>query len=522
MKYISATTRFLKTKKGMAVAAIIIIGIIWFAMSRPHATIYQLFTVQRGTLMEVVSVTGNVTSTQDTNLAFENGGAIAAVYKLEGDHVVAGDVIAKLDTQDLDAQLAEAEANVDAQNATLKKLQAGPTLENIAVSQTALNTAAQTLQNSYMSVPNVITSAYTNANDAVRNQLSVFFTNAETNNPQLTFPLSDSQIANNIIFERAKASSELNAWQAEEQNITSATPSSTLDIMLQNALAHLSVVKTLLTTALNAIINATNITPTTATAYKTDVTNGLDEINTSIGNVNGLTQSIASEKASVAQAQAALNLTLAGTTQEDIDAQAAQVEQANANVQAIQVKINKASLIAPLGGIITTQDAKVGEIASPGIPVVSLLADHGLEIDANIAEADIGKVNVGDPASMTLDAFQGETFSGKVTYIDPSETLIEGVPTYKTVFQFVNLDPGMKTGMTANIDITTAVHDNVLYVPQRTVTTNADGTRNVEVYHGAKQPLETRAVTVGIRDTNGNIEITSGLTSGESVVRPSE
>jgi multidrug efflux pump subunit AcrA (membrane-fusion protein) len=90
------------------------------------------------------------------------------------------------------------------------------------------------------------------------------------------------------------------------------------------------------------------------------------------------------------------------------------------------------------------------------------------------------------------------------------------------VFQFVNLDPGMKTGMTANIDITTAVHDNVLYVPQRTVTTNADGTRNVEVYHGAKQPLETRAVTVGIRDTNGNIEITSGLTSGESVVRPSE
>jgi HlyD family secretion protein len=506
----------------MAIAAIVVIGIIWFAVSRPHATTYQLFTAKRGTLAEIVSITGNVTSTKDADLAFENGGTIAAVYKNEGDHVVAGNVIAKLDTQDLEAQLAEAQANVDAQNATLKKLQAGPTPENIAVSQTALNTAAQMLQNSYASVPNAIASAYTSANDAVRNQLSTFFTNAEANNPQLTFPVSNSQLVNNIVSERAESSVELNEWQTEEQGITSATPSSTLDALLQNTLAHLSIVKTLLTNALNAIVNSTNITNTTATAYKTDITNGLDEVNTSIGNVNTISQSIASEKASVAQAQAALNLTLAGATTEDIDAQAAQVEQAKASAQTIQVKIDKASLIAPLSGIVTTQNAKVGEIASPGIPIVSLLADNGLEIYADIAEADIGKVNIGDPTSMTLDAFQGKTFSGKVTYVNPGETLIEGVPTYKTMFQFDNLDPGTKTGMTANIDITTAVHDNVLFVPQRAVTTNADGSRTVEIYHGAKQPLTTQAVTVGIRDTNGNIEIVSGLSEGDTVARTSQ
>lgn len=513
---------FLKTKKGMAITAVVVIGIIWFMASRPHAASYQLFTVQRGTLTEIVSVTGNVTSTRDTDLSFENGGTIAAVYKHEGDHVVAGDVIARLDTQDLAAQLAEAQANVDAQNAALEKLRVGATPENVAVSQTALNTAAQAFQNSYMSVPNAITSAYSSANDAVRNQLSAFFTNAETNNPQLTFTLSNSQTMNDISLERAQSSAELNTWQTEEQSITSATPSSTLDMMLQNALAHLSVVKTLLTTALNAAVNATNITATTATAYKTDVTSGLEEADTSIGNINSLAQSIASEKASVAQAQAALNLTLAGATQEDIDAQVAQVEQAQANARSIQVKINKASLIAPLSAIITMQDAKVGEIARSGVPVVSLLADNGLEIDADIAEADIGKVNVGDPASMTLDAFQGKTFSGKVTYINPGESLIEGVPTYKTVFQFDNLDPGAKTGMTANIDITTAVHDNVLFVPQRAVTTNADGTRNVEIYHGVKQPLEMRGVTVGIRDMNGNIEVMSGLAEGETVARLSQ
>lgn len=514
--------KFLKTKKGIAVIVVIAIGIIWFVASRPRAATYQLFTVQRGTLTEIVNVTGNVTSTLNTNLAFENGGTIATVYKKEGSHVTLSEVIAKLDTQGLEAQLAEANANVDAKNATLKKLQAGPTPENVAVSQTALYTAAQTLKNSYANVPNTITSAYTSANDAVRNQLSAFFTSAETNSPALTFSLGSSQITNNIIYERVKSSIELNLWQTEEQNITSATPSSTLDVMLQNALSHLSIIKTLLTVSLNAIVNAANLAATTATTYNTNITAGLNEVNTSIGNINTLAQNIASEKASLAQAQAALNLTLAGSTKEDIDAQAAQVGQAQANAQAIQVKINKSSLIAPLSGTVTKQNAKAGEIASAGIAVVSLLADHGLEINANIAEADIGKVNIGDAVSMTLDAFQGKIFSGSVAYINPGATLIEGVPTYKTTFKFDKLDPGTKTGMTANIDITTAVHDNVLFVSQRAVTTGVSGKRSVDIYHDAGKPLETRLVTVGIRDISGNIEITSGLQEGEIVARPQQ
>ena len=103
-----------------------------------------------------------MTTTRSVALAFENGGTIAAVYYNEGDHVNAGAVIAKLDTQNLEAQLAQAQATVDSQTATLKNLQAGPTPQNIAVSQTALSTAEQSLANSYASVPNTI-SALTQA-----------------------------------------------------------------------------------------------------------------------------------------------------------------------------------------------------------------------------------------------------------------------------------------------------------------------------------------------------------------------
>jgi HlyD family secretion protein len=505
---------FFKSIWGIAII-IVVIGGIWFLVARSHKASYQFVTVKRGVITEVVSVTGNVITTRSVDLAFENGGAIAAVYYNEGDHVNARDVIAKLDTQDLEAQLAQAQANVDAETATLRKLRAGPTPQNIAVSQTALASAEQTLGNSYISVPNTIAGAYANANDAVRNQLAAFFTNAETNSPQLTFPISDSQIANDIIFERIKASVELNAWQAEEQKITSVTPSSTLDTMLQNALTHLSVAKTLLTTALNAIVNTTNIAPVTATAYKTDVTNGEGEVNTSIGNINTVAQNIASEKASVAQAQAALNLTLAGVTQEDIDAQAAQVEQAKANMQSIQVKIDKATLTAPMSGVVTVQNAKTGEIASPGVPVVSLIAENALEVDADVPEIDIGKIAIGNPVSMTFDAFPNETFTGKVFHINPAQTVVSGVVDYLVKTSFDKIDPRMKSGLTANLDIQTQTKKDVLILPQYAILQNDSGIFIKTLIRGA---VVQTPVTLGISDQSGNVEITSGATEGEQVI----
>ena len=293
---------FLKTKTGI-VLIIIAIGGIWFSASRSHQTTYQFVTVDRGSITETVSVTGNVTTTRSVDLAFENGGTITAVSYREGDHVNAGTAIARLDTQDLKAQLAEAQANVDSETATLKNMEAGPTPQSVAVSETAVASAEQTLENSYGNVPNTIAGAYANMNDAVRTQLATFFTNAETTNPELTFAVSDSEIINNVTFDRAEASVELNTWQNEDHAITETSASSTLDTALQNALAHLAVAKTLLTTTLNAIVNATNnMSATTAATYKADVTTGMNEVNTAIGNVNALAQNIASEKASVAQA----------------------------------------------------------------------------------------------------------------------------------------------------------------------------------------------------------------------------
>ncbi len=488
---------------------------LWFA---PKSKTYDLATVKRGTLTQIVSVTGNTVPIHDVDLAFQTGGTVAVVNADVGAAVNAGDVIARLDSSDLAAQLAEARANADAQTAKLKSLQAGSRPEDIAAAQASLNKAKQDLANMYSNIPSTLLDGYAKANDAVRNQISPFFYNAETPNPQLTFNVNDSQVLNDIVSQRVQASGVLNQWQSELSMISASSPTSTLEASLQNGVAHLGVVANLLTTAGQALLEQSNLSASTLATYKNDLATALTEINGANTGVSGAAQSIASQKLTIAGLQASLNKTVAGPTAEDIAAQQAQVEQAQAAVQAIQAQLAKASLVAPVAGTITKQDAKVGEIASPGVVLVSIISNQGLEVDANIAEADIGKVSIGNNASMTLDAFQGRTFTGNVTYIDPGETVVEGVPTYKTKFMF-DLTPDVKPGMTANIDITTATHTNVLSVPQRAVITDADGNRTVQVYHGNGQPLEKRSVTVGIRDTNGNIEITSGLNEGDQVLR---
>ena len=92
--------------------------------------------------------------------------------------------------------------------------------------------------------------------------------------------------------------------------------------------------------------------------------------------------------------------------------------------------------------------------------MVSLIADNSLEVDADVPEIDIGKISTGDTVSMTLDAFPGETFTGKVFYIDPAETILSGVVDYLVKVSFDKNDPRVKSGLTANLDITTETENN--------------------------------------------------------------
>lgn len=505
------------------IVLVIIIGIV-----RRGSGAYQFVTVTRGTIIEQVDVTGNTTPVQNLNLAFQSGGTIAAVYKNAGDGVAAGQAVAQLDTSALQAQLAQAQASVDAAQATLANLKAGSTPQAIAVSQAALATAQQSLTNEYAGVEDAVASALAKSNDAVRNQLASLFTNPESNNPQLTFNVSDNQVLNNAQFERLQSSQELNTW-LNELNALRANPGaatggaiSTLNAALVNASNHLNVIEQLLETVSTALVDATSLSASTAATYKTDVANAVTEVQTAAASISGTQQSIASENAAVAQAQASLNQTLAGSTPQAIAAQQASVEQAQANEQSVRVNIANATLVSPINGVVTVQNAKVGQIAVAGQTITTVISQNNLEVDAYVPETDIGKVAVGNEVSMTFDAFPGQTFAGKVFYIDPAQTVISGVVEYLVKVSFDTSDAttaanvgNVKSGLTANLTIDTQTDANALILPQYAIIQNVSGTF-VEVLQGGT-PAQI-PVTLGIRDQEGNVEVASGVTEGQQVV----
>ena len=233
-------------------------------------------------------------------------------------------------------------------------------------------------------------------------------------------------------------------------------------------------------------------------------------MNTAINNVSGAASSL-----KIAESE--LSKDLAGSTEQEILVQEASVEKARASVNNTRAQISKTVITSPIKGVVTKQDAKVGEIVSASSPVVSVISDASFQVEANLPEADVSKVKVNDLAKLTLDAYGNDVvFEAKVIAIDPAETVIEGVSTYKITFEFQREDERIKSGLTANIDILAEKKEGVIAIPQRAVSTE-NGAKIVRVEREDGRVDEIK-VELGLFGSDGRVEILSGLEEGMKVI----
>lgn len=229
----------------------------------------------------------------------------------------------------------------------------------------------------------------------------------------------------------------------------------------------------------------------------------------------------------VSLAQARLRSVAAPARSQDLSLAEAQVSQAQASLANIEKQLTDSVLLAPLDGTITEVNYQPGEqFGSSGQAMIRMLADGNFEIEVDISESDINKIKTGNEATVTLDALSEETvFSARVSFIEPAQTLIQGVVYYKVKLQLVDLFElqenltnsgiGLKAGMTANVVIITDSRENVLQVPARAVI-EQDNKRIVRVLSNGQ--VNEVPVTLGLRGDEGLVEITSGLKDGDEVV----
>ncbi len=505
-------------KKPISIISIIVIlGLAaggYFYFGREANPEFDVAIAKRSDLIQEVSVTGRVKPTRSVELAFEKSGKVSAVYADIGKQVSAGQILVVLENSELAAQLLQAEADVKIQEAKLNELRRGTRQEEIQVQEVKVENAKVALEDAKTNLIDKIRDAYTKSDDGVRNKVDQFFSNPRSSSPQINISGFNKEME--VEWQRVLIEFLLNSWQ---NSLIGLSASGDLDTRLKEAKSNLEEVRdflNLVASSVNALTVNANLSQTTIDTYKSDVSTGRTNLNTAIVNLSAAEENYRSAKSSLTLAENELFLKKAGTIEEQIAAQEAQVEKAKANVENYRAQISKTILRAPISGMVTKQDAKVGEIVSANTPIVSLISASQFEIEANMPEADIAKVKLGNTAKVTLDAYGNDiSFNVKVTAIDPAETIIDGVATYKTTFQFTDKDERVKSGMTANIDISTEKREGVIVIPQRAVITK-NGDKIVRLLEG-ETPKEVKVKT-GLRGSDGNIEIIEGINEGDRVI----
>jgi len=492
-------------------------GTYYYQLKHKPVSPFQTTVVQRGDILEDVSVTGRVNSEAMVDLAFERGGAVITDPLPVGTHVESGQVLATLNTNELDALRAQVKANIIFEQANLRELQKGSRPEDIAVSQAELGSAESAKVDSIRNIENQTEVAFTISDDAIHNTADQLFRNPRTSNPELTLTITDGKLAIALPQERVQIEKTLTTWSAEvKQGAASDTDRFIVDT--ESALGEIKSFMDLLAQGVNNLLPNSNTPQTTIDAWKVDISTARTQLNTALSNLRTAKASYRAAGEAVEVAHRALLLKTAGPTKESLDAQIAKISAAKANLANYDAQIATMSLRAPFSGVVSKQQTKRGALVSLGVPVISLISDGKWKIEANVPEADVAKIHLNDQAQITLDAYGSNTFfPATVAKIDPVETIIEGVSTYNVTLHFTEDDTRIRSGMTANITINTQKHTNVLMIPARAVNTEG-GRSTVRIPSTDGLTANDQVVTTGLRGSNGMIEITSGLTEGATVV----
>ncbi|MCS6816557.1 MAG: efflux RND transporter periplasmic adaptor subunit [Acidobacteriota bacterium] len=352
----------LLTKKRIVILSLVLVvvvgGILSMTVFRQRAAASEFFTatVDRGPVRNVVNATGTVQAVVTVQVGSQVSGQIQALYADFNSVVKRGQLLAKIDPRNFEAQLENARANLAAAEARVRTVEAELNTQraNLAAAEANLEAARVAMENA-----NLILRRYTE--------------------------LAQGGVLSQNDYDTAKA----NADSARAR--------------YNQALAAVQQVR--------AQIRAT--------------------------------------EAQLEQAKA-------------------QVEQARAEVNRAQVNLEYTNIYSPVDGVVISRNVDVGQTVAASLqaPTLFVIANDltKMQVQANVDEADIGKISEAVDVRFTVDAYPNDTFVGRIQEIRLNPQTVQNVVTYSVIIAVDNPDLKLKPGMTANITITVDQRENVLRV----------------------------------------------------------
>jgi RND family efflux transporter MFP subunit len=196
----------------------------------------------------------------------------------------------------------------------------------------------------------------------------------------------------------------------------------------------------------------------------------------------------------------------------------AAVAEARANLDYANTQVGEARIVAPINGVVAQIGIREGETVMVGpnaTAILTLMDLQKLEVWAYVDETDIGRVQIGQKARFSVDAYPGQEFEGQLSAIYPKPEIRDNVVNYVAVVRFASPErETLRPEMTANLKISLGAREHVLAVPRRAVRRES-GRAFVLCPQAGK--AARRFVTTGSRD-EVNWEILDGVREGERVL----
>ena len=496
--------KILKNKWFISVFIIIVL-LIAFSIFKANSKTYKWITASTHNLKEEVSVTGKVAPIQKSDLSFGKSGIVSNIWFKVGDTIKAQDVIASLNDSD-------DRSSYMAYQASYQNTAKGLTNFEAKYEKDKLETSKANYESTLRSAIVSARDSYTKAQSSFLNGIDQFFTNPQSVNPTINIRTQSSVETTNINGLKLLSNEAINSMRIDLEKYSSTSTALELITRAHKNIDKIKECMDLITSIVNNISPGNSgVDQTTIDGYASILNTALSSFNQAYTSITTAETNVKASKNALDEANSNYNVKLSGASKEALMEAKARADQANAILA-------KNKIVSPISGILTKSEPNIGEYVNAGQIVFSVISNDLFKIEANVPETDISKISIDNKARVTLDAYGDETiFDATVMSIDPAETIIEGVPTYKITLVFDKNDPRIRSGMTANIKITSRTKDSALSIPTSTIN-GTDGNKTVRKLTANKKSFETVKVTTGLKSSDGFVEILSGLNAGDFIV----
>ncbi len=442
----------------ITVIPVLIVGaLVYRALGSNSKPTYNTAKVERGMIVASVSASGQITPTNNVGVTTQATGIVKKIYVKEGDTVKAGDKLFEIDL-DQNGQLAKAKAWAAYLSAKseLDAAQQNKISSNKSIKQA--NIDLTTAQQNKLSLQQALEQAQADLAGAQ----NAF--NAVQNNPPDDLDRQQKALA----------------LQAAQDAVTLAQQKyNSADAAIDNAELGVTMANQAYSGTGDAIEKAQADVNSAWLSYQATLPTVVAPVDGKVGNLT-LT----------------VGMAITGSSAKD------------------SVSISNSSNSGSPSNVSTSGDNGSSGTSSSGQAVATIVSNSNPIATFNLSEIDVVKVRPGQRATITLDAFPGKTFTGKVLSVDRNGVTSSGVTTYPVTIQFDTSPDDILPNMAANVSIITDTKDNVLLIPSGVAQTVGNQTVVKILKNGQIQQVP---VELGL-SSDTQVEVVSGLSKGDTIV----